>query len=115
MNTEYLVRCAERIKRLAERRFFDYSPAAMYRVGADAETIVRELKSCGWKKRDQGDKINGRRYLCRYVYESVPEYPVYMVLTWNAMHDVPHFDNEQDGVMRVTHWAEIDVPEGEKA
>ena len=52
MNTGYLVRCAERIKRLAERRFFDYSPAAMYRVTADAETIVRELKSCGWKKRD---------------------------------------------------------------
>lgn len=115
MNTGYLVRCAERIKALAERRFFDYSPAAMYRVGADAETIIRELKICGWKKRDQGDKINGRRYLCRYVYESAPEYPVYMVLTWNAMRDVPHFDNEQDGVMRVTHWAEIDVPEGEKA
>ena len=115
MNTEYIVRCAERIKALAERRFLACLPVSAEQIRADAETIIRGLKTCGWKKRDQGDKINGRRYLCRYVYESAPQYPVYMVLTWNAMHDVPHFDNEQDGVMCVTHWAEIDVPEGEKA
>ena len=115
MNTEYLITCAERIKKLVRVRVIDKMPATGTQIRDDAETIIRELKICGWKKRDQGDKINGRRYLCRCVYESAPAYPMYMVLTWNAMHDVRHFDNELVGVMRVTHWAEIDVPEGEKA
>lgn len=115
MNSGYLITCAERIRAIAKKRIFALLPYASRQIEDDAETIIRELKICGWKKRDQGDKVNGRRYLCRYVYESAPEYPVYMVLTWNAMHDVPHFDNEMDGVMRVTHWMEIDVPEGERA
>lgn len=115
MNAEYLIACAERIKKLVRVRVIDKMPATGTQIRDDAETIIRELKIRGWKTRDQGDKVNGRRYLCRYVYESAPEYPVYMVLTWNGCCDVPHFDNEQDGVMRVTHWAEIDVPEGEKA
>lgn len=109
------MQCAERIDNIAKKRIFGVLPSSAVQITEDARTIMRELRACGWHLRDQGDKINGRRYLCRYVYESAPEYPVYMVLVWNAMHDVPHFDNELDGVMRVTHWAEIDVPEGEKA
>ncbi len=115
MNAGYLITCAARIRIIAEKRLFVLTPYAVKQIVTDAKTIMRELRVYGWHLRDQGDKINGRRYLCRYVYESNPDYPVYMVLTWNGVCEVPHFDNEQDGVMRVTHWAEIDVLEGERA
>ena len=69
----------------------------------------------GWRLRSDPPARQGQRCLCRYVYDRNPDYPVYRVLSWNECCEVPHFDNELDGVMRVTHWAEIDVPEGEKA
>ena len=63
-----------------------------------------------WHLRENPPEKPGR-YLCRYVYDYHPEYPFYMVLGWNEIAEVPHFDNEFPGVMRVTHWAEIDEPE----
>ena len=114
MNKEYLMRCIDRLKVYADR-ISGKCPVTAVQMWSATESIRKEIGNCGWHLRDQGDKINGRRYLCRFVWEGNPDYPVYMVLTWNGVCEVPHFDNETDGVMRVTHWAEIDVPEGERA
>lgn len=114
MNNECMTRCIERLRVYADR-IRGKCPVTAVQIRSAAEYIQKEIGNYGWHLRDQGDKINGRRYLCRYVFESNPDYPVYMVLTWNGCCEVPHFDNERDGVMRVTHWAEIDVPEGERA
>lgn len=67
-------------------------------------------KKQNWHKRSDPPKKPGQ-YFCRYVYEYQPNYPFYMVLRWNDVCEVPHFDNEHPGVMRVTHWTEIDEPE----
>lgn len=77
--------------------------------------IIRDLAEIeaakGWRLRSDPPVRQGQRCLCRYVYERNPDYPVYMVLSWNECCEVPHFDNEVEGVMRVTHWMEIFEPE----
>ena len=90
----------------------DLVPAT--KIQADVRAIRAELYEdgdSGWRLRSDPPVKQGQRCLCRFVYEIDPERPFYMVLSWNECCEVPHFDNEVDGVMRVTHWAEIFEPE----
>lgn len=81
-------------------------------IWAIRDAMQESVGMISWNLRANEPKRSGVRYLCRFVYENAPEYPVYMVLTWNGVDERPHFDNETPGVMRVTHWAEIDEPGG---
>lgn len=81
---------------------------------------IREEMDCGggnirWNLRGNPPVVHRGRYLCRYIFEHTPEMPFYMALGWNEEDAVPHFDNEMPGLTRVTHWAEINEPEGERA
>lgn len=84
------------------------------RIRYDVQMIRNELRKetgMDWHLRSDPPVRQGQRCLCRYVYDCNPDYPVYMVLSWNECCEVPHFDNERDGVMRVTHWMEVIEPE----
>lgn len=90
-----------------------YQAEAM-KIRKDCKTIRDELEYIAdgkWRLRSDPPARQGQRCLCRYVYDRNPDYPVYMVLSWNECCEVPHFDNEVEGVMRVTHWMEIFEPE----
>lgn len=90
------------------------SPLEAMKIRTDCGIIrvLAEIEAAkGWRLRSDPPARQGQRCLCRYVYDRNPDYPVYMVLSWNECCEVPHFDNEVEGVMRVTHWMEIFEPE----
>ena len=70
----------------------------------------KKQNTLSWHLRKNPPKKKGE-YLCRAVYEHSPDKPHYHVLAWIEEADVPHFVNETEGAVRVTHWAEINEPE----
>ena len=115
MNCDKILMACERLEVYAEKlgmsphRGMILSEAWVIRSAAEEEG-----KIIPWNLRANPPTRHGQRCLCRFVYDCNPEYPVYMVLTWNGVDEHPHFNNEMPGVMRVTHWAEIDEPGGVK-
>ena len=47
---------------------------------------------------------NGGEYLCRCIVNNYDDMPFYMVLRYYAVDKHPHFQHEQTGGMKVTHW-----------
>ena len=99
---------------LAAEKIEGGSRVEALKIWRECQYIRHELAcipDAGWRLRSDPPARQGQRCLCRYVYDRNPDYPVYMVLSWNECCEVPHFDNEVEGVMRVTHWMEIFEPE----
>ena len=46
----------------------------------------------------------GGEYLCRCIVNDMDDMPFYMVLRYYIVDENPHFQHEQKGGMRVTHW-----------
>lgn len=57
----------------------------------------------------------GGEYLCRCIVGDYDDMPFYMVLRYYAVDKHPHFQHEQTGGMKVTHWMPLpEPPEVEK-
>ena len=49
----------------------------------------------------------GGEYLCRCIVNDMDDLPFYMVLRYYIVDENPHFQHEQKGGMKVTHWREF--------
>lgn len=94
-----------------------------YGVRVDNERIADHLiangvtfKQGGWIPVSLGFlPEKGGEYLCRCVVHDIDDMPFYMVLRYYIVDKNPHFQHEQTGGMKVTHWMPLpELPKGER-
>ena len=87
-----------------------YGVDPMYH-GVDANALADHLIANGvtvqeWISASEPPQRGGE-YLCRCIMNDMDDVPFYMVLRYYIVDENPHFQHEQKGGMKVTHWRDV--------